>query len=110
MSSWCVLVAASVGSVIRRRTVVRTANQRATTRAAVKRGHVRPVEEEATVRKYKRSMVQTEYKDRNSGDTYVRTECGGGGGGGVKQWRWQNIAGQRGVLHVFCVVILTVRA
>jgi hypothetical protein len=56
MSSWCVLVAASVSSVIQRRTVVRTAmvartamvvrtaNQRATIRAAVKRGDVRPVE------------------------------------------------------------------
>jgi hypothetical protein len=78
MSSWCVLVAASVGSVIRRRTVVRTvmvvrttmvvrtANQRAAIRAAVKRGDVRPVEGEATVRKYKRSMVRTECEDRNS--------------------------------------------
>jgi hypothetical protein len=84
MSSWCVLVAVSVGSVIRRRTVVRTAmmvrtamvvrtaNQRATIRAAiratVKRGDVRPVEEEATVRKYKRY-----------GANRVR---------GCQQWRW----------------------
>jgi hypothetical protein len=47
--------------VIRTAMVVRTANQRATIqaaiRAAVKRGDVRPVEEEAIVRKYKRSMV-----------------------------------------------------
>jgi hypothetical protein len=79
MSLWCVLVAASVGSVIRRRTVVRTvmvvrtANQRATIRATVKRGDVRPVEGEATVHKYKRSMVRTECEDRNSAGMYVRT-------------------------------------
>jgi hypothetical protein len=87
MSSWSVLVAASVGSVIRRRTVVRTAmvvrtaNQRAiiraTIQATVKRGDVRSVEGEAIVRKYKRSIVRTECEDRNSGGTYVRTECGG---------------------------------
>jgi hypothetical protein len=63
--------------VIRTAMVVRTANQRATIRAtiraAVKRGDVRPVEEEAIVRKYKRSMVRTECEDRNSAGTYVRT-------------------------------------
>jgi hypothetical protein len=42
-------------------------------RAAVKRGDVRLVEEEATVRKYNRSMVRTECEDRNSAGTYVRT-------------------------------------
>jgi hypothetical protein len=56
--------------VVRTVMVVRTANQRATIRAAiraaVKRGDVRPVEGEATVRKYKRSMVRTECEDRNS--------------------------------------------
>jgi hypothetical protein len=93
MSSWCVLVAASVGSVIRRRTVVRTAMvvrtayQRAAIRAAIKREDVRTVqeeEEEATVRKYNRSMVRTECEDRNSVGTYVRTECGEPSNGGGK--------------------------
>jgi hypothetical protein len=61
--------------MVRTAMVVRTANQRATIRAAiraaVKQGDVRPVEEEATVRKYKRSMVRTECKDHNSAGTYV---------------------------------------
>jgi hypothetical protein len=84
------MVAASVGSVIRRWTVVRTAmvvrtaNQQATIRAAVKRGDVRPVEGEATICKYKRSMVRTDCEDRNSAGTYVRTECGRPSNGGGK--------------------------
>jgi hypothetical protein len=68
--------------------VVRTANQgattRATMRATVKRGDVRPVEGEVIVRKYKRSMVRTECEDRNSAGTYMRSECGGPSNGGGK--------------------------
>jgi hypothetical protein len=51
--------------------------------ATVKRGDVQPVDE-AIVRKYKRSMVRTKCKDRNSVGTYVRTECGGLSNGGGK--------------------------
>jgi hypothetical protein len=70
--------------VVRTAMMVRTANQRATIRATVKRGDVQPVEGEATVRKYKRSMVSIEYEDRNSVGIYVRTECGGPSNSGGK--------------------------
>jgi hypothetical protein len=52
--------------------VVRTAIQRATIRATVKQGDVQPVDVEATVCKYKKSMVRTECEDvSNGGGTYV---------------------------------------